>query len=153
MAFDPAPDAGFSAVHLYYNADEANFFGPTIGLMSPQVTPTPTTLDDFVAAREYPGVENLLLTEFATTASGEIVPVLRPVKETWIRPVLFGYAIGQTVLQDSQNLRLNNSQYFANVPWSAEQVGPWWRFGILSTPVDSGLYLYNKASLVGPTSQ
>jgi len=153
LTFEPAPDAGFSAVHLYYNSGEQNFFGPTIGLMPLRLSPTPATLAGFLNAPDAAGVENLFLAEIASTKSGATLAPLRPITDTWFRPVLFGYAVGETVPQNPQNLRLPDSQYFTNAPWTVEWVGPWWRLGMQATSVESGLYLYNKASFLGPGSE
>ena len=94
-----------------------------------------------------------MLSEYLFTATGAHAPIYRTVDEEWIRPVLFGYAIGQTVSDGMRSSHVDTSQRFTNAPWSSRRVGPPWHFGFISSQVPSGLYLYDHDSFTAPPEQ
>ena len=153
MSYDLQPDPGFDQVRLYYDPMIDGIFGPSTSHMPGRLMATPVTTQEFINAPAAAGVESRLLSVLYTDAQGRTIPPFKAVTEMWLRPVVFGYAIGQTTLEDSNGMRLHAAQAFTNAPWTAEKVAPWWHFGFQSSPVESGLYLYKKASLGGPNTE
>lgn len=148
MSLERKPPAGFTAVRLYFEPAMNGTLGPTTSLMRPELSASPASVADFVTkAPETPGVQNLYLAPDYLDASGKLAyTAVEPVADTWIRPVVFGYAIGQTTLDTGR--RQMKAQVFGNQPWTAERVGPSWQFGWHEKPVDSGVRLYDKAGFV-----
>lgn len=146
MNYDRSPAPGFDAVHLYYDPWMIEVYGPGMNYLPRRLTPTLIETDEFFKTAEVPGVESLLLTGELSDASGKPFSHIDEVSETWVRPVVFGRAIGQ---RRSDDLRLGAVQFFKNSPWTVERVGPSWRFGLESTPVTSSLLIYNRESFPG----
>lgn len=144
MTFRPRADVGFSGVRLYYDPEITGVYGPAMDHMPPGLAASPLPSQDFPNTPTTAGIENLLLSGVLGDAAGNSVPPLKPVTDLWLRPVFFGYAIGQTSLNDLT--RVTDAQFFTNAAWTVERIGPWWRFGMQATTIDSGLYLYNKSS-------
>jgi hypothetical protein len=152
MSYDRRPDAGYSRVHVYYDSSIAGVYGPTLGLMPAKLSPTSTTVGAFIASPQAPGVENLLVSTMYVSPAGQ-VPRHQSIPETWFRPVLFGWAVGEMFPEDSRARHLVMAQVFTNGPWTVQRVGPWWSFGIHASSIDSGLYLFDRASFSEPQSQ
>jgi hypothetical protein len=85
-----------------------------------------------------PGVEDLYLASPLYTSEGARVPARENLKETWVRPVIFGYAIGQRWELPT------GTQIFSNMPWTAEKIGPAWRFGFHSIPAETPYSIYSR---------
>jgi hypothetical protein len=131
------PDPGFSRVHLFYDPSMDGLFSSLEFAVDPQLSPTRVTAEEFVKEPIKPGIENLYLSPYIRTSSGTRVPSREDLTETWVRPVLFGFAVGQT--RDATS----RTQVFANSPWTAEPVGPWWQFGIQSVPYPTDYSIYS----------
>jgi hypothetical protein len=146
MAYSPSPDPGYATLRLLYDPSMEGVFGPTMRLMPSQLGAASGGPRELVAMSPPEDTEVLLLNGSYQAPDGLYAQPVRVIDETWIRPVLFGYAIGQTVLDTGNGKRFTTAQYFQNSSWRAERIAPWWAFGFASTPVKSGFYLYDKGS-------
>ena len=119
-----------------------DLFGPTMNLVDPRFVVKQQSDGDYRAEAlksGKPGDASLLLSLVPP-------PGARPrqiLEATWLRPVLFGYAIA---LAPEDRVLMNE---FRGAAWSSEQVGPIWSFGLQSTQVPSGYFLYDHTSF-GP---
>lgn len=130
------PKSAASRVHLYYEAGLDDFFWTLPTIIDSKLTPTAIEPNAFTELPVTAGVEDVYLATPLRTSEGALVPARETLKETWVRPVLFGYAIGQHTERPSR------TQVFTNVPWTAEKIGPAWQFGFHSIPVASFYSIY-----------
>lgn len=147
FAYTRTPDPGYRSVDISYLPDLKGFFGPGMTrVQSGQAVEVP--VGEYLTAPDQDGVQHFFLarTAFDQSKDGAPVPPVEPVTEEHVRPVAFGYAIGQDRLGDSQHL--HSTQTFRNQRWIAERVGPIWHFGVHTSPIESGLFLYDKSSFL-----
>jgi hypothetical protein len=133
-----SPQPGASRVHLYYEPRLDGYFCSLARSIDSSLSATSMAPDVFVELPATPGVEDLYLASPLYTPEGARVPVRENLTETWVRPVIFGYAIGQRWEAPS------GTQIFSNMPWTAEKVGPAWRFGFHSIPAETPYSIYAR---------
>jgi hypothetical protein len=132
------PGPGFARVHLYYEPRLDNYFWALPRFTDPSLSATSTAPDAFVELPKTPGVEDLYLASPLYTPEGARVPARESLTETWVRPVIFGYAIGQRWETPS------GTQIFSNMPWTAEKIGPLLRFGFYAIPAETPYAIYAR---------
>lgn len=139
MSLEP-PSASAARTVLFVEPDVQGFVGPTVNLVDPRFEVQILSAPDFASRATDTADTSLLLS--GELVNGDNAP-LKPSQvlyDTRLRPVFFGFAIA--LLPPD----LTSSQFFGELSWSAEKVGPFWDFGLRSAQVPSGLYLYDRGS-------
>jgi hypothetical protein len=137
MDFEAKPAVGYERVHLYYDVGLDPTFYSLQSAMDSELSSTPTTMGAYVTMPRAQGVQNLYLSSKVYAPNGQPIPTNTDLTETRIRPVLFGWAVGE---RWDFSTRV---QVFTNAPWTVERVGPLWQFGIASQQAPSVYALYD----------
>lgn len=120
---------------LYETDAAGGFFDPLVQLYAGAYSPTVLPGQQIQPTAQGPA---LVLTSVQILRSpGEPVQPYLALDDTWTRPVLFGWAIGQ---------RPASPWFFANGPWTLQQVGPPWQFSSVAEQIPSGFYLYDPST-------
>lgn len=138
------PSSGNQRVHLYYNPKLDTMYYLLEKRLPAEYHLTPMGIEQYFSKSMPPesaGTQRLYLSQTLASSDEQgreqLLPANRVLTETQVRPMLCGYAIGESWTRETR------AQTFKNGPWTAEKVGFLWQFGMHSQEVKSDFALYD----------
>lgn len=142
LALSGEPAISSPVAQLYIDPGVTGFLGPFEGLLGLKNRPVILDMEQYMRQPPTSGDNSVILVSGPPQDYPISIPYRYRSVDVRCRPVMFGYAVGQWPATPSA------TQIFRNAPWTAERVGPLWRFGFIQDRLPGKWAIFDRSTLV-----